>query len=245
MQAPSIIARPSARSLQPAAVLAVQPASCFPAALKKRCPDRAARDGDGNMVVTGRITAAWPEQKNGMTNDDKNGVDTWTKKAPLQAVCGKAACTDSVRGRSAMSVPTANTCHDPISEAIRLRENFWASHVEAVKPAGKYLGAHRDGGVQARDVGYDAGVLRQELFVDLPGDRARAGRQRILCLPQPAHRRGLRFQVDPGFSGSQYLGPSAPAHRSARPCRRWRCGNARMVRQPAGRAGAQDHPGAT
>jgi hypothetical protein len=60
------------------------------------------------------------------------------------------------------------TCHDPISQGIRLRENFWASHVEAVTPQGKYLGAHCDGGVQARDVGYDAQVLQQELFVELP-----------------------------------------------------------------------------
>jgi hypothetical protein len=64
------------------------------------------------------------------------------------------------------------TCHDPISEGIRLRENFWASHVEAVTPAGngpgpKYLGAHAEGGVQARDVGYDAAILQRELFVDL------------------------------------------------------------------------------
>jgi hypothetical protein len=59
------------------------------------------------------------------------------------------------------------TCRDPISQGIRLRENFWASHVEAVTPEGKYLGAHSDGGVQARDVGYDAKSLQQELFVDL------------------------------------------------------------------------------
>jgi hypothetical protein len=64
------------------------------------------------------------------------------------------------------------TCNDPVSEGIRLRENFWASHVEAVTPAGdgqgpKYLGAHSDGGVQARDPGYDAAILRQELFVEL------------------------------------------------------------------------------
>jgi hypothetical protein len=63
------------------------------------------------------------------------------------------------------------TCHDPISEGIRLRENFWASHVEAVTPEGtgprKYLGAHCDGGVQLRDVGYDARVLQRELFADL------------------------------------------------------------------------------
>jgi hypothetical protein len=60
------------------------------------------------------------------------------------------------------------TCRDPISAGIRLRENFWASHVEAVTPEGKYLGAHADGGVQARAAGYDAAVLQQELFVDLP-----------------------------------------------------------------------------
>jgi hypothetical protein len=60
------------------------------------------------------------------------------------------------------------TCRDPISQGIRLRENFWASHVEAMTPQGKYLGAHCDGGVQARDVGYDAQVLQQELFVELP-----------------------------------------------------------------------------
>jgi hypothetical protein len=59
------------------------------------------------------------------------------------------------------------TCHDEISAGIRLRENFWASHVEAVTPQGKYLGAHCDGGVQARAVGYDARTLQQELFVDL------------------------------------------------------------------------------
>lgn len=59
------------------------------------------------------------------------------------------------------------TCHDPISQGIRLRENFWASHVEAVTPEGKYLGAHCDGGVQARPVDYDAPILQQELFVDL------------------------------------------------------------------------------
>jgi hypothetical protein len=57
---------------------------------------------------------------------------------------------------------------DPESMAIRLRENFPYSHVEAVTPEGKYLGAHASGGVQARDPGYDAAYLDHELFVDLP-----------------------------------------------------------------------------
>jgi hypothetical protein len=60
------------------------------------------------------------------------------------------------------------TCRDPISDGIRLRENFWASHVEAVTPQGSYLGAHADGGVQARAAGYDATILQRELFVELP-----------------------------------------------------------------------------
>src|SRR5260370_31749484 len=63
------------------------------------------------------------------------------------------------------SIPMSNirlrfvTCRDPISTGIRLRENFWASHVEAVTPAGEYLAPHCDRGGPARDVGYDARVL--------------------------------------------------------------------------------------
>jgi hypothetical protein len=68
------------------------------------------------------------------------------------------------------------TCRDPISAGIRLRENFWASHVEAVTPQGQYLGAHADGGVQARAPGYDAAILQHEQLVDLaetaPGQAA-------------------------------------------------------------------------
>ena len=53
------------------------------------------------------LAAPGSRQKNGMTNDDKNGV-ILDKESPIQAVCGKAACTDLCGGRSAMSVPTAN-----------------------------------------------------------------------------------------------------------------------------------------
>ena len=42
------------------------------------------------------------------------------------------------------------------------------SHVECVDPeTGKYIGQHIDGGMAARNPGYDTG-FRKELFVDLP-----------------------------------------------------------------------------
>jgi hypothetical protein len=61
------------------------------------------------------------------------------------------------------------TCDDIVSAAIRGAEyGFWASHVEALMPDGKLLGAHYDGGVLERDVGYDAGIMARELYVPLP-----------------------------------------------------------------------------
>ena len=61
------------------------------------------------------------------------------------------------------------TCNDAISYMIRAAEDFWASHVEAVMPDGSgYLGAHADGGVAIRPVGYDKATLMRELFVELP-----------------------------------------------------------------------------
>ena len=60
------------------------------------------------------------------------------------------------------------TSNDAISAAIRDSENFWLSHVECVTPKGKYLGAHYDGGIQAREPGYDKAKLKTEVFVNLP-----------------------------------------------------------------------------
>lgn len=61
------------------------------------------------------------------------------------------------------------TCSDFASGIIRRGEmGFWVSHVEALTPDGKLLGAHDDGGVQARAADYDAGQWTLELFVDLP-----------------------------------------------------------------------------
>ena len=42
------------------------------------------------------------------------------------------------------------------------------SHVETVTPAGKYLGQHASGGMQAREPGYDAGTFAKEFFLDIP-----------------------------------------------------------------------------
>jgi hypothetical protein len=60
-----------------------------------------------------------------------------------------------------------------VSTLIRLQERttmpFTPSHVEAVMPDGSgYLGAHYDGGVMVRPVGYDQATMTNELFVDLP-----------------------------------------------------------------------------
>ena len=65
------------------------------------------------------------------------------------------------------------TCNDQVSALIRWAEDFWASHVEAVVDEG-YLGAHADGGVLVRPVGYDRAILVREEFVDVPADAAAA-----------------------------------------------------------------------
>jgi hypothetical protein len=61
------------------------------------------------------------------------------------------------------------TGHDVISDGIRTWEyGFWATHTEALMPDGTLLGAHIDGGVQARPHGYDAKTMTKELYVQLP-----------------------------------------------------------------------------
>lgn len=49
---------------------------------------------------------------------------------------------------------------------------FTPTHVECVTPQGKYLGQRVNGGMLARDPGYDHDDLRYELFVDLPATEA-------------------------------------------------------------------------
>ena len=66
------------------------------------------------------------------------------------------------------------TCNDIVSSLIRDREGemarwvgFTPSHVEIVVKEG-YLGAHDDGGVMIRPVGYDKAALTHELFGMIP-----------------------------------------------------------------------------
>ena len=61
------------------------------------------------------------------------------------------------------------TADDIISAGIRAAEyGFWASHVECLTSDNTLLGAHVDGGVQARKRDYDTGKFTKEEFVNLP-----------------------------------------------------------------------------
>jgi hypothetical protein len=61
------------------------------------------------------------------------------------------------------------TANDPVSAGIRAAEyGFWASHTEAVMPDGTLLGAHYDGGVQARPADYDKDQFSREMIVSIP-----------------------------------------------------------------------------
>lgn len=61
------------------------------------------------------------------------------------------------------------TGHDAVSEGIRrFCYGFWATHAEALMPDGTLLGAHADGGVQARAHDYDAGSFTRDMFVQIP-----------------------------------------------------------------------------
>lgn len=55
-----------------------------------------------------------------------------------------------------------------LTGGIGFDERFWATHVEAVMPDGRYLGAHLHGGVQMLLPDYDEGKWKKQLFVDLP-----------------------------------------------------------------------------
>jgi hypothetical protein len=58
---------------------------------------------------------------------------------------------------------------DVVAAGIRAAEyGFWAIHTEALMPDGTLLGAHWDGGVQARAHDYDAGQYTKDLYVSIP-----------------------------------------------------------------------------
>ena len=60
------------------------------------------------------------------------------------------------------------TGNDFISNAIRVGErDGWCTHVEAIMPEGTWLGAHLDGGVQARLADYDKITRTRELIIEI------------------------------------------------------------------------------
>jgi hypothetical protein len=97
-----------------------------------------------------------------------------------------------------------------ISNAIRAGErDGWCTHVEAAMPDGTLLGAHLDGGVQARPAGYDKTEMTRELFVDL--DSAPAGTEAVLAAVFRAHeedtfRDFLRAQLGKPYDTEAVLG---------------------------------------
>jgi hypothetical protein len=58
-------------------------------------------------------------------------------------------------------------CNDPVSNAIIFQTGGLYSHVEAVTSDGLYIGAHADGGVQARPSDYDLGKFDRQRFLEL------------------------------------------------------------------------------
>src|SRR5262245_47569397 len=85
-----------------------------------------------------------------------------------------------------------------VTAAIQRAEyGFWASHVEALTPDGTLLGAHIDGGVQARSRDYDKGQFTRELFIKIDAN-ARVLRS-ISRVPARAARQAIRYDRNPWF----------------------------------------------
>src|ERR1700674_4415065 len=63
---------------------------------------------------------------------------------------------------------------DLASDAVLIgAHDGWATHVEALMPNGRLLGALLEGGVQSRPMDYDKGTATRELYVPLqnvPGE---------------------------------------------------------------------------
>lgn len=93
-----------------------------------------------------------------------------------------------------------------VSNAIEYREGtcmpIVPSHVECVDPVtGKYIGQHIDGGMQARDPGYDA-PFAAEAFIDLP------------CTQEQADKfyAAARASIGQPYDWEAILGYALPGH---------------------------------
>ena len=61
------------------------------------------------------------------------------------------------------------TGSDLVSKIIHIGErDGWPTHVEAVMPDGRLLGAHARGGVMIRQKGYDRDWVKKERIIDIP-----------------------------------------------------------------------------
>jgi len=67
-------------------------------------------------------------------------------------------------------------CNDPISNGIILQTGGLYSHVEAMTPDGKYLGARADSGVEARSTDYDKDKFDRQRILQLTADEAMTAR---------------------------------------------------------------------
>jgi hypothetical protein len=103
------------------------------------------------------------------------------------------------------------TGSDFISNAIRIGErDGWATHAEVVMPDGTLLGAHIDGGVQARPAGYDKTKMTRELIVELSFgnfvDIVGSGRQDAIDRMEDAFYTFLRAQLGKPYDVSAIAG---------------------------------------
>lgn len=62
------------------------------------------------------------------------------------------------------------------SDLIDFQTSGMYSHVDALTPDAKYIGAHASTGVEARPMGYDTGTFDREKFLLLPADPDTSGK---------------------------------------------------------------------
>ena len=104
---------------------------------------------------------------------------------------------------------------DIISRIIKGAElGFHYQHVEALMADGTLLGAHMDGGVQARPANYDAGTFTKDLFVKVPcGDAAASTFESFLRLQlgKPYDMVAIAELADGFLSGEAPSWPESPS----------------------------------
>lgn len=113
-----------------------------------------------------------------------------------------------------------------ISNAIRMGErDGWCTHTEVQMPDGTLLGAHIDGGVEARPPGYDKATMTRELFVELSFgnfvDTIGSGRQAAIDAMETKFYGFLRAQLGKPYDITAIAGLAL--NRSWREADSWFC----------------------